>query len=52
MVVYFDDILTYSKDISSHLEHLRSVLSELRDEKLFVNASKCSSFVPTVIFLG
>lgn len=47
VVVYFDDILIYRKDITNHLEHLRSVLSKLRDEKLLANASSVH-FVPKV----
>lgn len=52
VVVYFDDILVYSKDVSSHVDHLKTVLVKLREEKLFANAAKCSFFVPWVIFLG
>ena len=31
MVVYFDDILIYNKNLNKHLDHLRSVFSVLRD---------------------
>lgn len=35
-VVYFDGILIYSKDVSNHAEHLRSVLPKLREKFLLM----------------
>jgi hypothetical protein len=34
MVVYFDDILIYSKSFDKHINHIRQVLAVLRTEKL------------------
>ena len=34
IVVYFDDILIYSKSLEEYIEHLQSVLTILRKEKL------------------
>ena len=52
VVVYFDDILVYSKGISEHSEHLKLVLMTLRREKLFANLAKCTFCVEEVVFLG
>ena len=42
MVVYFDDILIYNKNFNKHFNHLHSVFSVLRSEKLYVNLKKCT----------
>ena len=41
-IVYFDDILIYSKSLSEHLEHLHVIFNALRDARLFGNLAKCT----------
>jgi hypothetical protein len=52
VVVYFDDILIYSKSIEEHIEHITYVLAALRKEKLYANLAKCTFCTDKVVFLG
>ena len=52
VVVYFDDILVYSKCLEEHLEPLNSVLHVLRKEKLYANLEKCTFCQDHMVFLG
>ena len=51
-VVYFDDILVYSKTLNDHVNHLQSVFELLRRDKFYVNTKKCTFVVSKVGFLG
>lgn len=51
-MVYFDDILIYSKNLDEHIEHLRKVLEVLRKESLFANLKKCTFGADNLVFLG
>ncbi|WVZ93872.1 hypothetical protein U9M48_039825 [Paspalum notatum var. saurae] len=52
VVVFIDDILIYSKDEKEHKEHLRIVLSCLKEHKLYAKFSKCAFWLKEVAFLG
>ena len=50
--VFLDDILIYSKNGREHEEHLRIVLSCLRENILYGKLSKCSFFQKEIHYLG
>ncbi|KAF5766807.1 putative nucleotidyltransferase, Ribonuclease H [Helianthus annuus] len=52
VVVYFDDILVFSKDVAQHLVHLRDIFMVLREQKLYANKKKCHFLASEVLFLG
>jgi hypothetical protein len=52
ILVFFDDILIYSKTWEDHLRHIRAVLDELRRHVHFIKRSKCSFGAPSVAYLG
>ncbi|WVZ97358.1 hypothetical protein U9M48_042905 [Paspalum notatum var. saurae] len=52
VVVFIDDILIYSKNEKEHEEHLRIVLTRLREHKLYAKFSKCAFWLKEVSFLG
>jgi hypothetical protein len=51
IVVFIDDILIYSKNKEEHAEHLRIVLSRLREHQLYAKFSKCEFWLDEVPFL-
>jgi uncharacterized protein YaiI (UPF0178 family) len=50
--VFLDDIVIYSRNEREHKEHLRIVLSCLRENKLYGKLSKCSFFQTKIHYLG
>jgi hypothetical protein len=52
IVVYLDDILIYSKTYEEHVQHVRHVLTTLRDTDLRIKAEKTEFYKQEVKFLG
>ena len=52
MVVFFDNILVYSKYEEEHEDHLRIVLHALRNHQLYAKFNKCKFWLTEVRFLG
>jgi hypothetical protein len=51
-VVFIDDILIYSKNEEEHAQHLRIVLTRLREHQLYAKFSKCAFLLEEIQFLG
>ena len=49
---YLDDILVYSKTFEEHKQHLRTILSKVRDSGLTLKPSKCCFAMNSIIYLG
>ncbi|XP_062105107.1 uncharacterized protein LOC133816821, partial [Humulus lupulus] len=52
VVVFIDDILIYSKDEVEHEEHLRMILTRLKEHQLYAKFKKCEFWLSQVAFLG
>ncbi|XP_021846729.2 uncharacterized protein [Spinacia oleracea] len=52
VLVFFDDILVYSKTQAEHWRHLKQVFELMRLHKMFAKASKCSFAIDKVEYLG
>jgi hypothetical protein len=51
VLVYFDDILIYSKSLDEHSEYLRAIFCALHEAHLFANLEKCTFCTDRVAFL-
>ena len=49
---YIDDVLVHSAGVTEHLEHLRAVLTLMREANLHLKLAKCTFGTPEVAFLG
>ena len=52
ILVFFDDILIYSRDLPSHMIHLETILRILSKEQLFANHKKYAFAQPQIDYLG
>ncbi|GAU47870.1 hypothetical protein TSUD_404410 [Trifolium subterraneum] len=52
VLVFFDDILVYSRSEEDHKLHLKTILQILRTQKLYANRKKCSFGQKEVEYLG
>ncbi|KAI2659768.1 Transposon Tf2-6 polyprotein [Labeo rohita] len=52
VIAYIDDILIYSKSEVEHVDHVRTVLSRLLENQLYIKAEKCEFHVKQTSFLG
>ena len=52
LLVFFDDLLIYSKTWEEHLEHLDEILGITGKQSLYAKASKCEFGLTEILYLG
>ncbi|GJW47595.1 retrotransposon-related protein [Tanacetum coccineum] len=52
VLVFFDDILVFSKDMTEHVKHLELVLDTMESQQLYAKMSKCVFGTTQVEYLG
>jgi hypothetical protein len=52
LLVFFDDLLIYSKTWEEHLKHLDQILSIMEEQSLYAKESKCEFGMTEVLYLG
>ena len=52
ILVFFDDILIYSKTWDEHLAHLGKVLDIMKAQSLYAKESKCEFGMRELLYLG
>jgi hypothetical protein len=52
VLVFFDDILIYSKSWEDHVQHIDKVLQLLKEQQLYAKPSKCFFGVKEVEYFG
>ena len=51
-MVFFDDILIYSRSWQEHMRHLDEVLSIMKAQSLYAKESKCEFGMTELLYLG
>ena len=51
VIIFFDDILIYSRSEEEHASHLIVALQTLKDRQLFTKFSKCEFWLQSLAFL-
>ena len=52
LLVFFDDLLIYSKTWEEHLQHVDQILTIMEDQSLYAGDSKCEFGMTEVLYLG
>jgi hypothetical protein len=51
-LVFFDDLLIYSRTWEGHLQHLEEIMSIMEEQSLYAKESKCEYGMTEILYLG
>jgi hypothetical protein len=52
LLVFFDDLLIYSRTWEEHIQHVEQILAIMEDQSLYAKESKCEFGMTEVLYLG
>jgi hypothetical protein len=52
LLVFFDDLLIYSRTWEDHLQHVDEILGIMEEQSLYAKESKCEIGMTEVLYLG
>jgi hypothetical protein len=52
VLIFMDDILVYSPDLETHIDHIHQVFQVLQTHQLYAKRSKCSFAIKQIEYLG
>jgi hypothetical protein len=52
LLIFFDDLLIYSKTWEDHLRHINEILNIMKEQSLYAKETKCEFGMTKILYLG